>query len=163
MMKICFICLGNIVRSPLAEAIFNQLAVKQGVTEHYLVESAGTDDWHIGEPPDARMRRVAARHGLIYDHRGRQIHPRELDHYDLLVAMDRDNRKALMQMARTAAQQEKIRLLREFDPLGGDNAAVPDPYYGGVDGFEEVYLIIERSIRGLLEALEAGRLKQGKE
>jgi protein-tyrosine phosphatase len=156
--KICFVCLGNIVRSPLAEAIFNQKMVQMGLSDKYAVDSAAIGDWHVGERPDQRMRRVAARKGLVYDHRGRQIRKSDLDMFDLIVAMDRDNRSALYQITRGSAEQHKIRLLREFDPQGGPNAAVPDPYYGGLDGFEEVYRIVERSVEGLLLALENGEL-----
>jgi protein-tyrosine phosphatase len=153
-MKICFVCLGNIVRSPLAEGLFMQKAVKAGCAGRFEVDSAGTGDWHTGEPPDARMRRVAARRGLIYDHRARQFHRRDLDTFDLILAMDRENRKDLLDLARTPEQRAKIHLLREFDPHGGANASVPDPYYGSLDDFEEVYLTIERSVNGLLVALK---------
>jgi len=156
--KICFVCLGNIVRSPLAEAIFNQKLVQIGLTDKYVVDSAAIGDWHVGERPDQRMRRVAARKGLVYDHRGRQIRKSDFEAFDLIVAMDRDNRSALYQMTRGSTEQQKIRLLREFDPQGGPNVAVPDPYYGGLDGFDEVYRIIERSVEGLLAALEDGEL-----
>lgn len=153
MIKLCFVCLGNIVRSPLAEAIFYQQAVQAGVVDQFEADSAGTGDWHIGEAPDGRMRRVAARHGLIYDHRARQIKPQDLDRFDWILAMDRDNRDDLLGLARTPEQRNKIRLLREFDPQGGVQASVPDPYYGGLDGFEEVYLMLERSVEGLLASL----------
>jgi protein-tyrosine phosphatase len=156
-MKICFVCLGNIVRSPLAEGLFVQQAIQAGLAEQFVVDSAGTSDWHVGDAPDARMRRVAARRGLIYDHRSRQFRRQDLDTFDLILAMDRDNRDDLLDLARTSDQRAKIHLLREFDPDGGANASVPDPYYGGLDDFDEVYLTIERSVRGLLAALKNGR------
>jgi protein-tyrosine phosphatase len=154
--RICFVCLGNIIRSPLAKGLFLQMAREAGVTDRYEVDSAGIDSWHAGEPPDSRMRRVAARHGLIYDGRARQIRVEDLDHFDLLVAMDLDNRRDLLALARSPQQRAKIRLLREFDPEGGPNVPVPDPYYGGRDGFEEVFGVVERSTRGLFETLEGG-------
>jgi len=155
--RILFVCLGNIVRSPLAENMFRHLANQAGVGHRYQVDSAGTGGWHVGERPDARMRRVAARRGFKYDGRARQFSPRDFDRFDWIIAMDAGNRRDLERMARTQADRDKIRLLREFDPLGGPRAAVPDPYYGGIRGFEEVYDIVERSCRGLLEALEGER------
>jgi protein-tyrosine phosphatase len=154
--RICFVCLGNIVRSPLAEHLFEHVAKDAGLADQFDVDSAGTGSWHVGERPDGRMRRVAAGYGLKYDGRARQFQTSDLDRYDLIVAMDRDNYAHLLSMVHTPEQQRKLRLMREFDPLGGKYAAVPDPYYGGIDGFEETYRIVERSVRGLLEALQDG-------
>jgi len=156
--KICFVCLGNIVRSPLAENLFHQLAEQAGLGSKYQADSAGTGDWHLGESPDGRMRRVAARHGLLYDGQARQFKRDDFDRYDWIIPMDRENRDHLLRMARNTKDREKIHTLRSFDPQGGPRLAVPDPYYGGIDGFEEVYQIIERSCRGLLEDLEFGRV-----
>jgi protein-tyrosine phosphatase len=155
--KICFVCLGNIVRSPVAQALFDQKAVQLNQADRFETDSAATGTWHTGEPPDARMRRVAARHGLIYDHRARQLEYGDLEAFDLILAMDRENRADLLRLAASSHQQEKIHLLREFDPFGGPNASVPDPYYDGLDGFEEVYQAIARSIDGLMAALQDGR------
>jgi protein-tyrosine phosphatase len=157
--RICFICLGNIIRSPLAENLFKHLASQAGAGEKYEVSSAGMDDWHVGEPPDDRMRRVAARRGLVYNGRARQFQRRDFDRYDLIVAMDLENRKALLDLARSDQDREKIHLLREYDPHGGPNIPVPDPYYGGPSGFDEVYTVIERSVRGLFENLEDGTVR----
>ena len=156
--RICFVCLGNIVRSPLAENLFKQLAVQAGVGEQYMVDSAGTGPWHVDEPPDQRMRRVAARHGLSYSGLARQFRAVEFEHFDLLLAMDYDNYSDLLQLARSDAHRQKVHMLREFDPWGGANASVPDPFYSNLDSFEEVYAVIERSCRGLLEALNSGKL-----
>ena len=156
--RICFVCLGNIVRSPLAEHMFNRLTEIAGVAHKYEVDSAGTGAWHVGESPDSRMRRVAAKRGLNYDGRARQFQRGDLDRFDLVVAMDANNRSHLLSMARTKEQRAKIRLLREFDPQGNKNAAVPDPYYGGIDGFERTYDIVERATQRLLESLEAGEV-----
>lgn len=156
--RICFVCLGNIVRSPLAENLFKHLAARDGVGEKYLVDSAGTGPWHVGESPDTRMRRVAARHGLSYNGRARQFQPADFELFDLILAMDCENYNELIHLARREPQREKVHLLREFDPLGGVNSSVPDPYYGNVDSFEEVFSMIERSCRGLLGALERGNL-----
>jgi protein-tyrosine phosphatase len=102
------------------------------------------------------MRRVAARHGLVYDGRARQFKPSDFDRYDLIIAMDKDNRDHLLSLARSQGDRQKIHLLREFDPAGGPKSSVPDPYYGGIDGFEEVYQVVERSVDSLLDSLEKG-------
>ena len=156
--RVCFVCLGNIVRSPLGENMFRHLAEEAGVGAQYEVDSAGTSGWHAGERPDRRMRRVAAGHGFEYDGRARQFKVIDFERFDLIIAMDAQNRRDLQGLARTPAQQAKIRLLREFDPQGGSNAPVPDPYYGGLEGFEEVFQIVRRSCQGLLAALQAGEL-----
>ena len=145
------------MRSPLAENLFLRLAEQQSSAHKYQADSAGTSSWHIGESPDTRMLRVAARHGLSYNGRARQFQASDLDRFDLILAMDRNNYAELLRQARSDQQRKKIHLLREFDPLGGSQAEVPDPYYGGLDGFEETYQVVERSCRGLLDALEAGK------
>jgi protein-tyrosine phosphatase len=152
--NVCFVCLGNIVRSPLAEHLFLRKARDKGIANLVQAASAGTSSWHVGEAPDARMRKVAARHGLVYDGRARQFKPSDFDRYDLIVALDTDNRNHLLTLVRSQEDRQKIRLLREFDPAGGPNASVPDPYYSGMDGFEEAFRVIDRSVEGLLKALE---------
>ena len=153
MRRLLFVCLGNIIRSPLAEHIFLNLARQAGVADNYVVDSAGTGDWHMGQSPDPRMIETAAVHGLELGGTARQVRPIDLDEFDLILAMDEDNRADLLKAARTPAQRNKIRMLREFDPQQ-DGLEVPDPWYGGRADFEQTYRIIERSVRGLLEALE---------
>ena len=153
-MRICFVCLGNIVRSPLAENLFVHLAEEAGAAQKYQVASAGTSAFHVGESPDSRMRDVARAHGLVYDGSSRQFRREDFKNFDLIIAMDAHNRRDLRSWALSMEDGEKISLMREFDPQGGPNAGVPDPYYGGSEGFEEVYRIVERSCRGLLERLE---------
>jgi low molecular weight protein-tyrosine phosphatase len=155
---ICFVCLGNIVRSPLAQHLFTHMASKAGASERYEADSAAVGNWHIGEPPDERMRRVAASHGLSYNGRARQFRQADFERFDWVIAMDSENAGYLKRLAATPAQRASVHLLREFDPQGRPGAEVPDPYYGGIDGFENVYRIIERSLRGLLQALEDGDL-----
>lgn len=156
--RICFVCLGNIVRSPLGEHMFKHLAQQAGVAEQYKVDSAGTGSWHVGESPDQRMRRVAAQHGLKYDGSARQFYQHDFDRFDLIIAMDTENRSNLQRISRTPQDIAKIHLMREFDPLDDADQSVPDPYYGGIDGFEKVYKIVERSCEGLLVALENGQI-----
>lgn len=156
--RICFVCLGNIVRSPLGENLFRHLVEQAGLGHKYQVDSAGTSAWHVGEEPDARMRRVAARHGLKYTGRARQFETSDFEHFDWVIAMDTTNRDNLQRLANSPEQRAKIRLMRAFDPQASPNASVPDPYYGGIDGFEDVYQIVARASQGLLDALESGRL-----
>lgn len=151
--RILFVCLGNIVRSPLAENMFRHLVEQAGLDAKYETDSAGTAAYHVGDPPDRRMRRVAAARGLEYNGRGRQVARQDFDEFDLLIAMDTNNYADLMSRA-PAPAQAKIRLMREFDPQAGGERSVPDPYYGGIEGFEDVYDLIERSCRGLLDSLE---------
>jgi protein-tyrosine phosphatase len=152
--RICFVCLGNIIRSPLAENLFLSLSEQAGVAHKYEVDSAGISAYHVGEEADQRMRRVAARHGLQYNRRARRFDRGDFDRFDLIIAMDSANRQDLFKLAPNADARSRIHLLREYDPQGGPNAPVPDPYYGGIDGFEEVYRVLERSCKGLLLQLE---------
>lgn len=154
MTRLCFVCTGNIVRSPLAEHYFRQLAEKNNRVDQYQVESAGTISYHVGESPDDRMLRVARSHGLVYSGRAIQFRPQDFDRFDLILAMDRENLSSLLKLARSPEERKKVRMLRDFDPLGRPGASVPDPYYEELEGFEEVYQVITRSCRGLFEALE---------
>jgi protein-tyrosine phosphatase len=156
--RICFVCLGNIVRSPLGENMFKHLAQQAGAADRYEVDSAGTGSWHVGESPDRRMRRVAAQHSLKYDGRARQFHRNDFEKFDLIIAMDTENLANLHRLAGSEQDSAKIHLMREFDSQSGPDASVPDPYYGGIDGFEKVYVIVERSCQGLLDALENGQV-----
>lgn len=155
-MKICFVCQGNIIRSPLAEHLFHHLAAEQDLIGKYQLDSAGTSAYHVGEAPDRRMRQVAAEHGFSYTGKARQFRREDLKACDLIIAMDRNNRRILESMAEDQHQMKKIRMMREFDPQGAEELDVPDPYYGGLDGFEDTFQIVKRSCEGLLEALESG-------
>ncbi len=159
MPRIVFVCLGNIIRSPLAEKLFEHVAAEAGVGDKYQVDSAGTADYHVGQAPDERMVRTAARRGFHYGGSGRQLERRDLDDFDLVIGMDLENKADIERLVRTPQQRAKIRLLREFDPDADGAVAVPDPWYDGPQGFEHVYDIIERSVLGLLRALEAGELR----
>lgn len=155
---ICFVCLGNVIRSPLAEHLFKRVAEEADRKNKYSVSSAGTDSWHVGESPDPRMRRVAATHGVHYDGSARQLRSSDLETNDLLLVMDQEVLRDVLRIAHSQEQKRKVHLLREFDPSSSPDAAVPDPYYGNIYDFEETYQIIERSVRGLFEALEAGQV-----
>ncbi len=157
--RILFVCLGNIIRSPLGEKLFEHVANEGGVGEKYEVDSAGTSAHHIGERPDERMRRTAQRRGFVYDGRARQVKAQDLDDFDLVIAMDLENLNNLRRLASTEEQAAKLHLMRSFDPDADGDLAVPDPWYGGPQGFDAAYDIIDRSVRGLLLALESGQLK----
>ncbi len=157
-MKICFVCQGNIIRSPLAENLFRRILQQRGVEEKYQLDSAGTSAYHVGEQPDRRMRQTARERGFQYDGRARQFQKEELDRFDLIIAMDQANKRILENWASADIQLKKIRMMREFDPRGHEGLDVPDPYYGGPEGFERTYEIVERSVEGLMEALESGKI-----
>ena len=146
------------MRSPLAESLFRHLVEQADLTTKYELDSAGTSGFHVGEQPDRRMRRVASRHGFNYGGNSRQFNQSDFDKFDLIIAMDASNRSDLQRMAQSDAQVAKIHQMREFDPQGSPNAPVPDPYYGGIDGFEDVFQIVMRSCQGLLDALELGEI-----
>lgn len=158
MTKVLFVCLGNIIRSPLAAGLFEREIQERGLKHKYKADAAGTADYHVGQEPDPRMQRTAARRGFHYTHHARQIEPGDLDEFDLIIPMDLENKADIEALARKPEQRAKIHLLREFDPEARGAVAVPDPWYGGPSGFEDAYDIIERSVRGLLDAFEAGKL-----
>lgn len=151
-MKILFVCLGNICRSPTAEAVFRAVAARDAPELTVEVDSAGTAGYHIGAPPDPRTMEAAHRRG--YDMsplRARIVEPRDFELYDLILAMDRDNLVALHHRA-PAHTRERVRLFLEFAPEAGATE-VPDPYYGGPNGFEEVLDLVEAATHGLLKHL----------
>ena len=148
--RVLAVCLGNICRSPTAEAAVREAAETAGVA--VVVESAGTGAWHIGERPDPRMRAAAAELGLRVDGRAQQIQRADFDRFDIIVTMDRANYDHVRRMAPTPAAEEKVRTFLEFDP---DAVAdeVPDPYYGGPNGFLDVVRMVRAAARGLVESL----------
>ncbi len=151
---VLFVCMGNICRSPLAEGLFRQLLEQRELQSQYMVTSAGTGNWHLGDPADSRMIATARRHGLELVARAQQVIRQHFDRFDLLLAMDQLNHAHLRRMARSASERARIHLLREFDPQAGPDLDVPDPYFGGADGFERVYQMVARSCVGLLRELE---------
>lgn len=151
-MKLLFVCLGNICRSPLAESIFRHQIRERGVEHLFEVDSAGTAAYHVGHPPDARAVATARARGVVVDGRGRQITVSDLERFDYVIVMDRENLAAVQRLRQRAGGGATIRLLREWDPEA-PGADVPDPYYGGQRGFEEVHDIVDRSCRALLEEL----------
>jgi protein-tyrosine phosphatase len=152
-LSILFVCLGNICRSPLAEGIFLHLLQSRGLEDAFEVDSAGTGAWHVGEPPDARARAVARKNGIELRGRARQVEPEDLDRFDLLLAMDGDNHRNLVSLADGREGRAEIRRLREFDPETDGDLDVPDPYYGGPEGFDRVFEMVHRSCDRLLDEL----------
>ncbi len=149
--KILFICTGNICRSPTAEGVFRALLEQEGFAEQVEVDSAGTTSYHVGSPPDSRTQAAARRRG--YDlsvQRARQIQVDDCRYYDYLIVMDSDNDERVRGLCTT--ETHKVRRFLEFAP-DTDVRDVPDPYYGGEQGFERVLDLIEAASRGLLDEL----------
>jgi protein-tyrosine phosphatase len=153
--RVLFVCLGNICRSPTAEAVMRHHVATRGLERHVDVDSAGTGAWHTGDRPDERARAEAARRGIAMDSRARQVHVGDFEHFDLIVAMDRSNLADLRDLAATDEHRSKLRLLREFDPAAAhaSDLEVPDPYYGGSDGFADVFDLVDAACRGLVDHL----------
>jgi protein-tyrosine phosphatase len=146
--KILFVCMGNICRSPLAEGIFRHIADNAGRAAEFDIESAGTGGWHQGNPPDPRSIAVAAAHGLdISAQRARRISAVDFDRFDLILAMDRDNLRNLQKIA-PADSADRLHLFSRY-ALGTEDD-IPDPYYGGKDGFERVYTMVLTGCSSLL-------------
>ena len=155
--RVLFVCLGNICRSPLAEGVFRSLARARGLESRYLVDSAGTGAWHAGDRPDQRSVEVARRNGVVLAGHARQIEAPDFEDFDYVIAMDRQNLLELRTLARSQQGEAHLHLLRTFDHEPGDGQ-VPDPYYGGPDGFEHMYVMVNRACEALLDHLEERRL-----
>ena len=155
MIRVCFVCLGNICRSPTAEGVFRRLVSDARLEKHFAIDSAGTASYHVGELPDARARAAARRRGYELTGTGRQFQRSDFSAFDYVLAMDQDNLRALSKLAPTEDARSKIHLLREFDATAPGRAEVPDPYYGGPSGFDEVIDVCERACRGLLENIRS--------
>jgi protein-tyrosine phosphatase len=151
--SICFVCLGNICRSPTAAAVMTHLVAGADLTDRIVIESAGTGGWHVGDGPDPRAAAEARRRGVPMKHAAQKFTARDFARFDVILAMDRENVSDLLAIAPDPADAGKVRLLRSYDPTAPPNAEVPDPYYGGPDGFADVFDMVERACGGLLAAL----------
>jgi len=142
--KVLFVCLGNICRSPLAEGIFRQRVKERGLEEYFLVDSCGTAAYHIGKSPDKRSIQNAGANGVDYTHAARQLNKSDFDKFDYILPMDDANLINTLEL-QTVTNEAEVVKMRYFDPIN-KGADVPDPYYGGADGFQEVFDILDRSI-----------------
>lgn len=152
-LRVLALCLGNICRSPVAEELLRLELEKAGVKA--VVDSAGTGDWHVGRPADPRSREVARRHGLDLGGRARQLSAADFYEQDVILAMDSQNLADARRMAPPNAEA-KVQLMREFDPEA-PGQDVPDPYYGGPDGFDDMFTMLERSAREFARQAREGR------
>ncbi len=157
--RLLFVCLGNICRSPTAEGVMRHLLRERGLEGAVEVESAGTGSWHVGHAPDERATSAARSRGIELSGEARQVRPADFASFDLLIAMDRANYDELRALAPDADARDRARLLREHDPraVATGDLEVPDPYYGGADGFEGVLDVVTRACEGLLDEVLAAR------
>jgi protein-tyrosine phosphatase len=160
-MRLLFVCLGNICRSPTAEGTMRALVRDAGLDGEIEIDSAGTGAWHVGSAPDERANAAAARRGIELGGVARRVRPEDFDEFDLILAMDSQNVDDLLMLAGPDAERRaKVRLLREFDQhsVRERDLDVPDPYYGGDDGFELVLDHVHAACAGLLAEVRADRL-----
>jgi protein-tyrosine phosphatase len=154
--RVLFVCLGNICRSPLAEGVFRRKVEEAGLADRFEIDSAGTGHWHVGEPPDVRMRQASGRRGVdLSGLRARQLHRGDLAGdraYDHVFVMDKANLNDTLYLDQRGDHGTRVRLFREFDSEP-DDYQVPDPYYGGPDGFDHVYDIVDRTAETILNRL----------
>jgi len=153
--SVVFVCTGNICRSPTAEGIFRKLVDDGGLSDRIVVDSAGTHDYHVGEPPDQRAQEAAARRGYDLSRlRARKFQREDFQRFDFVLAMDRDNHGILARLAQPS-EGHRLRMMMEYASRFQE-IEVPDPYYGGPDGFDRVIDMLEDAAQGLLEALRRG-------
>jgi protein-tyrosine phosphatase len=150
MVQVLFVCMGNICRSPMAEALFKHHVAQAGLSDHIGVDSAGTGGWHEGELPDTRTLATLNKYGLDSTARARQIRPRDMREFQYIIVMDRTNHSAVRKLHTSRNSTAALHLMREFDPEPGDGE-VPDPYSDNLEAFDHVYHMLDRSTRRLLD------------
>ena len=150
--SVLFVCMGNICRSPTAHGVFRKLVRDEGLEQQIAIDSAGTHAYHVGQPPDSRAQATASRRNIdLSDLRGRQVEVEDFHRFDYILAMDRENLEILSRLC-PAGNEDKLRLFMDFATDYGIDE-VPDPYYGGEQGFERVFDMVEAASRGLLEEI----------
>ncbi len=156
MVRVLFVCLGNICRSPLAQGVFEDLMRRERLEDEVFVESAGTGRWHVGSPPDERAQRSASSRGLdLSTQRARQVTPDDCQSFDYILTMDEENARAVAALCRKGSA--KVRPFLDFAPDRPERE-VPDPFYGGSEGFEHVLDLVEEASEGLLEEIKRKHL-----
>jgi protein-tyrosine phosphatase len=150
--RILFVCMGNICRSPAAHGVMQHIVEREGLSGRVEIDSAGTGGWHAGDLPDARMRRHAAHRGYTLDSRARQVKAADFQDFDLILVMDRNNLRDIEAFARKSSDMSKVRLFCDFVKTRTETE-VPDPYYGGAEGFETVLDLVEDGCEGILESI----------
>ncbi|MFF3740576.1 low molecular weight protein-tyrosine-phosphatase [Streptomyces sp. NPDC002566] len=151
--RVCFVCTGNICRSPMAESVFRAHVTEAGLDGLVEIDSAGTGDWHVGEDADPRTVAVLEKSGYATAHTARVFDRSWFARRDLVIALDSSHLRALRLLAPTPEDAQKVRLLRSYAPSAGDDLDVPDPYYGGPDGFDDCLEMVEEASVGLLASV----------
>ncbi|MCC2625903.1 MAG: protein tyrosine phosphatase [Burkholderiales bacterium] len=155
MLKVLFVCLGNICRSPLAHGILDNFVKENGYVDKIKVSSAGTSAFHVGSRPDPRTIDVCKKHGITLNSTARQFVANDFWEYDFILVMDHLNYADVLHLCENKEHRAKVLMLRSFDPEAHGMFDVPDPYYGGVNGFEEVFAMCNRSIQGFIAFLQS--------
>lgn len=151
--KILFICLGNICRSPAAHAVFQKAIEERGLTHHYMVDSAGIGDWHVGQLPDKRMMAQGKKRGYCINHHARQFTNDDFQHFDYIVVMDDDNYRIVHRRAKNEEERKKVKRMADFFTVHKEANSVPDPYYGTTCDFDYALDLIEDGVKGILDKL----------
>lgn len=151
--KLVFVCLGNICRSPTAEGLFIHKVNQAGLENYFYIDSAGTAAYHVGESANSKSQATANKHGVHLPSKARKFDYADFEEFDLILAMDSENLSNIRELDRKNKFSEKIKMMREFDPDPG-NGEVPDPYYGGQEGFENVFRVLDRSTEALIQELK---------
>jgi protein-tyrosine phosphatase len=151
--SVLFVCLGNICRSPLGEGVLAHRLEEEGLSDRVRVDSAGTGAWHEGEPPDPRSTDVAMRHGVVLRGSARLVRAEDFHEFDHIFAMDRSNLRDLRSLESESGGDAQLALFRAFDPQQAGDLEVPDPYYGGPDGFDLMFEMVDRTCAAFVEHL----------
>lgn len=149
--KVLFVCLGNICRSPAAEGAFTHLIKTKNLSEKFHIDSSGTGNYHIGDLPHINTRKIAQEKGIELTHRARQFSSADFNDFDYILAMDQTNYNDILSMAKTEEDKKKVYKFRYFEKNVPGEPDVPDPYFGGIDGFKNVQNIVYRAAQGFLE------------